>query len=75
MSYKVSATRYHAEALLRNRNRLDNDMDDSKQEEILAEILIEEKGYPQNTKVIINAPWDEVEMTLVTEPDGSWELV
>lgn len=44
-------------------------------EPIVAGILIDEKGYPTNTQVIIDASWDEVDMTLTIEPDGSWELV
>lgn len=44
-------------------------------EPMVAAILVREKGYPEDTKVFIDAAWDDVDMTLVVEPDGSWELV
>jgi hypothetical protein len=46
---------------------------DEKLAELVRDILIEDKGYPQDTQVFINGD-DPMAMVLVVESD-SWELV
>ena len=77
MAYKVRASREDAKAVVERHNGFtyNRDPDEAKLVKLAAEVLIEEKGYPWDTVVVIDAAWDEVDMTLLVEPDGSWELV
>ncbi|MNK64648.1 hypothetical protein D3C87_839050 [compost metagenome] len=74
MAYKVRAELYHALALLTHRGKLFVSNDKTVMAKLIGEILIEEKGYPTDTVVEIDGS-DPMDMVLVVEDNGSWELV
>jgi len=74
---KVRASYADAKAIVERHNGFTYNVnpDETKLASLAAEVLIEEKGYPFSTQVLIDVAWDEVDMTLTVEPNGSWELV
>lgn len=74
MAYKVRAERQHIMRLVNSRNKFFVEPSDETLTRIAAEILINEKGYPTNTVVIIDGD-DSQDMVLIVDDDGSWELV
>lgn len=74
MAYKVRAERLHIMRLVNSRNKFFVEPSDETLTRIAAEILINEKGYPTNTVVIIDGD-DSQDMVLIVDDDGSWELV
>ena len=74
MMYKVRATRDAIDKLLNSRMKFFVEPTDETLTRIVAEILVNEKGYPNDTVVIINGD-DPQDMVLIVDDDGSWELV
>lgn len=74
MMYKVRATRDAIDKLLNSRMKFFVEPTDETLTRIVAEILVNEKGYPNDTVVIINGD-DSQDMVLIVDDDGSWELV
>lgn len=74
MAYSVRAPLEQALALLTHRGKLFVSNNKLVMAQLVAEILIDEKGYPEDTVVEIDGS-DPMAMALVVEADGSWELV
>ncbi len=74
MAYPVRAPLEQALALLTHRGKLFVSNNKLVMAQLVAEILIDEKGYPTDTVVEIDGS-DPMAMALVVEADGSWELV
>ena len=74
MAYKVRTERMHIMRLVNSRNKFFVEPSDETLKRIAAEILINEKGYPNDTVVIIDGD-DSQDMVLIVDDDGSWELV
>ncbi len=74
MAYPVRAPLEQALALLTHRGKLFVSNNKQVMAQLVAEILIDEKGYPEDTVVEIDGS-DPMAMALVVEADGSWELV
>lgn len=74
MAYPVRAPLEQALALLTHRGKLFVSTNKLVIAQLVAEILIDEKGYPEDTVVEIDGS-DPMAMALVVEADGSWELV
>ncbi|AUZ95227.1 hypothetical protein FDI40_gp468 [Agrobacterium phage Atu_ph07] len=72
--YKVRADREQITKMLQTRMRFFVEPSDETLNRVVAEILINEKGYPEDTVVEINCS-DPMAMALVVDDDGSWELV